>query len=106
MPQAHLAIVRDILTRSGVALDRVALFGSRATGRARPDSDIDLVLYGQVPEATLALLHQRFEDSLLPVTVDLLVYDRIEHGALKAHVDRAGRRLFAHAQIGQGTDHD
>jgi predicted nucleotidyltransferase len=104
LTQAHLAILQDILAEVGHGVEGVSLFGSRATGRARPNSDIDLVLYGPVPEATVDRLRQRFEDSMLPVTVDLLVYDRIADAALKAHIDRVGRRLLAHASPGPGGD--
>lgn len=104
LSEPHLAIVRDILVSAGISPDRVALFGSRATGRARPNSDIDLVLYGPVAGATVDQLHRRFEDSLLPVSVDLLVYDRIEHAPLKAHIDRVARSPFTLSAIGQGRD--
>ncbi len=86
----------------GTAVD---VFGSRATGRARPNSDIDLVLYGPVPEAMLARLHQRFEDSLLPVSVDLLIYERIADPALKAEIDRFARMLFEPAPPGPQPTH-
>jgi uncharacterized protein len=103
LTQAHLAIIRDILVGAGISPDRVALFGSRATGRARPNSDIDL--YGPVAEATVDQLHRRFEDSFLPVSVDLLVYDRIDDAPLKAHIDRVARSVFTLSAIGQGRDH-
>lgn len=104
LTQAHLAIVRNILVEAGVSLDGVAVFGSRATGRARPNSDIDLVLHGPVAETTVELLRRRFDDSLLPVTVDLHIYDRIAHAPLKAHIDRFGRPLFPPASIIPGAD--
>lgn len=53
---------------------RVLVFGSRATGRARPFSDLDLLF--ERPErlawADRAALQDRFEASVLPFRVDLV----------------------------------
>ena len=50
------------------------VFGSRAEGRARPYSDLDLVIVGdgEVPFATMAALADDLEHSDLPFKVDVL----------------------------------
>ncbi|WP_420456905.1 nucleotidyltransferase domain-containing protein [Rubrivirga sp.] len=52
----------------GDRLVRVVLYGSRARGDARPDSDVDLlvVLRGDYQA------HRELKDRLVPVTLDLL----------------------------------
>ena len=52
----------------------VRVFGSRATGRARPYSDLDLVVVGQGPIdiGILGRMLLDFEDSDLPFTVDVV----------------------------------
>jgi predicted nucleotidyltransferase len=52
----------------------VRAFGSRVTGRAWRYSDLDLVIMGAepLPALTLARLRADFEDSDLPVRVDVL----------------------------------
>jgi uncharacterized protein len=53
---------------------RVAVFGSRATGRARPFSDLDLLLLEppRLNWAQRADLRDAFEASSLPFKVDLV----------------------------------
>lgn len=69
----HLATVRAILLRNAPGVP-VFVFGSRATGRARKFSDLDLAL---VPEQALdwrvlARLREDFEESDLSITVDVI----------------------------------
>lgn len=55
------------------------LFGSRLTGRSRPESDLDLMIRQdqELPLHQLALLKEAFEESLLPFKVDVLDYHQI-----------------------------
>lgn len=49
-------------------------FGSRVTGRARPNSDLDLAILGdtRVPLPTMAALRHAFEESALRFPVDIV----------------------------------
>lgn len=70
---AELATVRDITT--GVLPDAtVWIFGSRATQRARPYSDLDLLVQAATPLSwnQRAELRDRFEASDLPFRVDVV----------------------------------
>lgn len=80
-------------------IDRVALFGSRASGTARAQSDIDLVIYGPIAEATLDRLWTLFDASALPVTVDVVAYDRVATPALKSHIDAVSLTLFTREDL-------
>lgn len=68
----QLALVRAILARH-IPQRIVRAFGSRVTGKARPDSDLDLIVIGReaLQDLTLARLRADFEDSDLPFRVDL-----------------------------------
>ena len=75
---AHLEIVRAVLLH-GVPGVPVYAFGSRATRRARKFSDLDLAL---VPEQALdwrvlARLREAFEESDLPITVDVIDWTQV-----------------------------
>ena len=88
------AILRDVLAPFAERFDHVGLFGSRATGRAGPQSDVDLVIYGADDARLVDRLFTLFGESLLPMTVDIVDYDRIEYPPLKRHIDEVVQILF------------
>ena len=69
----HLEIVERILTEH-VPECEVRAFGSRATWTARDYSDLDLAVVGDGPLhwRTLSRLREAFEESRLPMRVDVL----------------------------------
>ena len=69
----HLAQVKHIL-RSYLPNARVCVFGSRATGRARPFSDLDLLVLqpAALDWQTRVNLVDAFEASELPFRVDVV----------------------------------
>lgn len=73
LSSAQLSLVRQLLD-SVLPGATVAVFGSRATGRARPHSDLDLLLIEppRLSWAQRADLRDAFEASHLPFTVDLV----------------------------------
>lgn len=87
------AIVLRLLQAHRGELDKALVFGSRATGRARSGSDIDIALVGVKNPATVDRLRTDFEESLLAVTVDLVDYDRLANPKLRAHIDSVGIEL-------------
>jgi len=70
----------------------VKVFGSRATGRARRGSDLDLVVYG-ADRRTLRLIAEALEESFLPMTADVLAYEAITSDLLRNHIDQIAVRL-------------
>lgn len=79
-PSEH-ALVREIVQRV-VPGARVQVFGSRATGQARPFSDLDL-LFVAPPSLSWqqrADLRDAFEASALPFRVDVVEADELAPG--------------------------
>lgn len=70
----ELAIVRQILRVQLPAKASVDAFGSRVTGKAKPWSDLDLVIDAgfTLPLECLAALAEAFDESELPWKVDLV----------------------------------
>ena len=75
---AHLAIVERILAKH-VPECEVRAFGSRATWNAKDYSDLDLAIVGDgpLPSRTIAMLQESFEESRLPMRVDVIDWNAI-----------------------------
>jgi len=89
------AVLREIVRRAQSSLDlkRVLLFGSRARGDARPDSDLDLAFEHTSSDAVWAEFVNEMHDeasTLLPLDlVDLKKADP----TLRASIEQHGRTL-------------
>jgi predicted nucleotidyltransferase len=83
----------DLLTAQP-QLQAIWLFGSRATLRHQPGSDIDLCLDASLlNHASLLTVQAAIDDLLLPWRVDLLLLHQLDAEVL-IHVQRAGRCIW------------
>jgi predicted nucleotidyltransferase len=64
-------LVVEILRRHVPGVD-VYAFGSRVNGRARPYSDLDLLLKAPVTEDQMESIKNAFSESDLPILIDLV----------------------------------
>ena len=71
-------------------LTQVTLFGSRATGKASPRSDIDLATHGIADDSRLGRLALDLAGLDIPQICDLRAYEHIVYAPLKRHIDRFG----------------
>ena len=95
----HLETIKRILAPYSCHINRVALFGSRATGNYRGNSDIDLVLYGDLEEEWVDRLWTTFNESNLPFSVDVKGYELIKYRPLREHIDQVGKLLFTRGEL-------
>lgn len=101
---SRINLVRDRIV-SGFQPIRVILFGSRATGTHRPDSDVDLLVVMPSPADKRALaVDMRRALSDLPIAKDIVVTtpEEVQHrgdmvGSVIRSALRAGRVIFEHA---------
>ena len=100
----QLATVRRILERWANRITAVDVFGSRATGAWRPNSDLDLLLHGDIDHRTIDRLWTLFHESNLPFAVDVTSYDLTTHEPLREHMDRVRRPLFERTSGHQNGD--
>ena len=75
-------------------LEQVILFGSRATGRARERSDIDLATRGITDRHRLGRLSLDLDEIAVPQECGVLAYEQVHDAPLKAHIDRWGVPIY------------
>ena len=93
---AHLSLVKAILS-DHVPHARVLAFGSRAAGTPRKYSDLDLAIIQPEPLTlrTISRLKIAFEDSDLPICVDVVDWNRAD-SEFKAMVAKQGMVELQH----------
>ena len=101
---AQQKIIKDILQDFANKIDKVGLFGSRATASYRDHSDIDLVIYGNLTEKDENRLWTLFDTSSLPMKVDVHVYSLMTYAPLKKHIDDAVKLLFVKEDLQKNVD--
>lgn len=76
-------------------IEQVIIYGSRAMGRERPGSDIDLMIQGPhfTHQQLLRLLTQ-LDDLLLPYSFDLCRQQDIANPELLEHIKRVGQLFY------------
>lgn len=75
-------------------IEKVLIYGSRAKGNFRYNSDIDLSLLGAISYNDLLKIEMQLDDLLLPYKIDLSVFEKIENEDLKEYIRRVGK-VFA-----------
>lgn len=84
------------ILRKNTKISDAVLFGSRATGKYDPGSDIDIALTGEGLKLNDILdISTELDDLDLPWSVDLVIFDRIESPELIDHIERRGIRLMS-----------
>ena len=94
LPAAAVAKIQGVLA-TFPAIEQATLYGSRALGRDRPGSDIDLTLAGDgLDGRTLARLDGALDDLLLPWRFDLSVQSSLQSPELIDHIQRVGTLFY------------
>jgi len=75
-------------------IDKVLLFGSRAKGNYRNNSDINLSLVGDVNFETVLSIENKLDDLLLPYTFDISIFNKLDNRDLIEHIDRVGQKFY------------
>jgi type I restriction enzyme S subunit len=81
-------------------VDKALVFGSRAKGNYRDDSDIDIAVKGQnITLDDILSMSVAFEDKGITTKVDLLDYNTINEKDLVSHIDRVGIELYSRWKV-------
>jgi type I restriction enzyme S subunit len=82
-------------------IEKAILYGSRAKGNFKTGSDIDLTLCGEALTSDLcSTISSALDDLLLPYTIDLSVFDELNHAELREHIERVGVLFYEQANHG------
>lgn len=94
LSEKTLASIRQVLA-DHPAVEQAILYGSRALGRQKPGSDIDLTLIGaRLDGQALASIANQLEESDIPYQVDLSLLADIDNPELLKHIRRVGQALY------------
>ncbi len=76
-------------------IKKTLVYGSRAKGNFNERSDLDLVIINsQISYQRLGDLIEDLNESDLPYTVDLQIFEDIKNKNLKDHILRVGKTLY------------
>ena len=90
---SELDIIRTVFERHP-ELTLVKLFGSRAKGTERPESDVDLALWGAVDALAAESIAAELDELPLPYHYDVKAFASIELDSLREHIERVGITIF------------
>lgn len=77
-------------------VDKAFVFGSRAKGNYRPDSDIDIAIKGnEITTDDIIAISVAIETKGITHKFDLIDYNSIKELALKEHIDRVGIEFYS-----------
>lgn len=74
-------------------IDEIIIFGSRARGDYRENSDIDIALKGNLTKIDIALIRDHLDESRIPYTTDVVEYEKIIDIKFREEIDKEGRIL-------------
>jgi predicted nucleotidyltransferase len=96
-------------------VDKALVFGSRAKGNYRPDSDIDIAIKGKdLTTDDIIAMSVAFEEKGISYKIDLINDHTIKEPDLKNHIKRVGIELYSRwkkcklgevVEIKYGKDH-
>lgn len=93
LTQREEELIQGVLRRHP-EITEAKLFGSRAKGTARPNSDVDLALRGEISPLLAATVAGELEELPLPYTFDVQGDEQIRYAPLRQHIDRAGITFY------------
>ena len=102
LSETTCATIRQILGQHP-QIEKAVIYGSRAKGNYKNGSDIDLTLIGDALDyKVLAEVAWALDESLIPHTVDLSLFEKIENPALREHIERVGVVFYRKGELNDG----
>lgn len=94
LTEKQLRVIWDVLA-SVPEIECALLFGSRASGRHKKASDIDIAVKGpHITGRITAQVSSLMEDTYLPFFVDIVHYETVRDDDLRKNIDRDGVVIY------------
>ena len=95
LPKNSIKLILEAI-RSFPSIDEAVVFGSRAKGKSKRGSDIDIAIKGeQINFDVVTKLSSLLNEELpLPYYFDIIDYKAIQNEALREHINRVGQIIF------------
>lgn len=93
LSKKELEAIRSVFL-SYPKVESVKIFGSRAKGNYRPNSDIDLVIIGNVDQLEAEEILNELDDLPLPYLFDVKALNQISSSELIDHIKRVGVSIY------------
>jgi predicted nucleotidyltransferase len=90
---SELALLCSVFRRHP-EITEVRLFGSRAKGTHKLQSDIDLALWGNVNALQAQAIAAELDELPLPYQYDVQPFNLVTFLPLREHIERVGVRLY------------
>lgn len=75
-------------------IEKVIIYGSRAKGNFRHNSDIDLTIVGKIPEEELLSIKDKLDILNLIFMIDISIFSEIKSKELTEHINRVGKVFY------------
>lgn len=75
-------------------IQKVVIFGSRAKGTYKKNSDIDLAIFGIVDNLVIEFIAGELDELPLPYKFDVKSFENIVNAELKEHISRVGISIY------------
>lgn len=90
LPLAAVEKIRAVFA-THLEVEKAVLYGSRAKGKYKTGSDIDLTMFGdELNHSILLKILDELDELLLPWMIDLSIFRQIDNESLREHIERVG----------------
>ena len=86
----HLKMIIAVLAKTPIT--KAVIFGSRAKGNYKPNSDIDIAVF--VGDDIINKISTELDELPTPYKFDIIAYETIQNQDLKEHIDRVGKEIY------------
>lgn len=99
LTESNFQSIVQVLTNHP-SIDKAILFGSRAKGTHKLNSDIDIALIGDSITLTEKFkIDQELDELMLPYQFDILLKHTITNMDLVEHIERVGQVIYKKSEI-------